>query len=352
MRKLLFVVALLFSFNVFSQKVDLDRYWVKFNYMRLPDAPLPEYHTYSCMVSSSSNIRDIFPEDQLCSMVMIDGWKQLESKAHISINMTFRDVIVVSNTIQKRTEEIKNKDGKVTGKLYYYYPEVQYTWEASANVTDHKGKTIMGNTIYSTRSDTKVWKGKEYDTYELAQEFIYNNKREIKDNIVQGHITETAKSLKQYLNNTYGYQSSWYSDALWILDNKKHPEYDGQQAALAAVKTALATVTAEGTLDEAKEKMKPAIDYFNDLKKRITGDEKADKKLRYSAFYGLAKIYLFLDMPDEAIKEAEGLVQNDFDTKDGKRLKEDAEELKRKLAANHTVTRHMQIDISQFEGPK
>ena len=47
-------------------------------------------------------------------------------------------------------------------------------------------------------------------------------------------------------------------------------------------------------LDKVKEKMKPVISYFEKLKTIYTGSDKEAKKLRYSSYYNLAKIYLYL----------------------------------------------------------
>jgi hypothetical protein len=57
-------------------------------------------------------------------------------------------------------------------------------------------------------------------------------------------------------------------------------------------------------------------------------------------------------MPELAIKEAEGLIANDFDEKDGKWLKEEAERMIKSFKANNTTTRHFTIDLARAEGPK
>ena len=352
MQKLVLILSLLFSLTATAQKVDLDRNWLRFNYTRLPDMPLPtDYRTYSFSIMSTSTVRYLYPDEQVKGMLMIEGWRQLEKKGHVNISISMQDIIIVSNTVQYRTEEIKDKDGKVTGKNYYYYPEVTYTWQATLGATDYKGTPVIRDYDYADRRSYIVWKGPEFSTNALANDYIYNNRMQIRDNLTQDNVTQTLKQFKNIINNRIGYRTWWENDELWILDNKKHPESDGQLAALAAAKDAIASLTATGGVEDAKVKFKPAIDYFNDLKKRITGTEKADKKLRYAAFYNLVKIYLYLDMPDEAIKEGEGLEQNDYDTKDGRRIKERAEELKKSFTINHTNTRHMAVDISGFAGP-
>ena len=73
-----------------------------------------------------------------------------------------QDIIIVSNTVQYRTEEIKDKEGKVTGKNYYYYPEVTYTWQATLGATDYKGTPVISDYDYADRRSYMIWKGPEF----------------------------------------------------------------------------------------------------------------------------------------------------------------------------------------------
>lgn len=140
-------------------------------------------------------------------------------------------------------------------------------------------------------------------------------------------------------------------DFLWIMDSKKHPENDGMKKAWANFKEAMALMNEKDELTTVKEKMIPTIQYFDSLKTRVTGTGKNDKKLRYSAFYCLAKIYLLLDNPDAAIKEAEKLIANGYDPDDGTSLITKAQVLKFSFEKNKLNTRHFPIDISKYSAP-
>ena len=58
-----------------------------------------------------------------------------------------------------------------------------------------------------------------------------------------------------------------------------------------------------------------------------------------------------MDDPQSMIKEANGLVLNDFDTKDGKAFEESATALKNLFKISNTNTRHFTINTSLFKGP-
>ena len=88
MQKLVLILSLLLSLTATAQKADLDRNWLRFNYTRLPDMPLPaDYRTYSFSIMSTSTVRYLYPDEQVKGMLMIEGWRQLERKNHVNIQV-------------------------------------------------------------------------------------------------------------------------------------------------------------------------------------------------------------------------------------------------------------------------
>ena len=49
--------------------------------------------------------------------------------------------------------------------------------------------------------------------------------------------------------------------------------------------------------------------------------------MRYATYYNLAQLYLIFDMPEKAIEMGDKIIANDYDTRDGKKFKEEAEKL-------------------------
>jgi hypothetical protein len=104
-------------------------------------------------------------------------------------------------------------------------------------------------------------------------------------------------------------------------------------------------------LDAVKEQMQPIINYFNSIKKKYVSNSKWDKKLRYASYFNLAKIYLYLDNPDAAMKEATDLVINGYDSKDGKRLENGAVDLRVQMRQAKMTTRHFPVRVQEYQGP-
>lgn len=122
--------------------------------------------------------------------------------------------------------------------------------------------------------------------------------------------------------------------------DSKEEEGAIQREAIEAVKIQFLKMKADQPIDKLTADLQPLIEYFESLKTKYTEDNKGSRKIRYSAYYNLGKIYLYLDQPEKTIKEGEGLIANDYDKGDGKDLISSAKKLIDKFNATQLRTRH------------
>jgi hypothetical protein len=94
-------------------------------------------------------------------------------------------------------------------------------------------------------------------------------------------------------------------------------------------------------IDQLSRDLQSVLNYFQELKTKYPGSDKRNQKMRYSAFYNLMVLNYFLDRPDQALEEADGLVKNGYDTKDGEKYAGWAEQLKTMLAKHQMESRHV-----------
>ena len=114
----------------------------------------------------------------------------------------------------------------------------------------------------------------------------------------------------------------------------------------------MAAISPDQPLDEAFDRLKAPIEYYESIPKRYSSNEKADAKLRYSAYYNLAKLYFYLDEPDKARQYADALIKNGYDDSDGRSLIEKADALSDLFQRNGARTRHFAIDLSAVRPPE
>jgi len=351
-KPLLLYILTLISLTLAAQKVDLDRFYFTATYIDLPRKALdPSYRTYSVRVETGRLARMDMHNDNLENEVLIDGWRKLDAGAHIMVNTRIDDVIIEKSDIIQREEIIKDKYGKQTGSRMHYSMQLVYSFEARLNVTDFKGAVILNQQLVS-RENKRTYNCTEFDSRREAESFFRYNMVPVTSEIMNRSATGVLQDISVMLTVNYGFTQRTVNDFMWILNTRKNNESDDHKKAFLAIKDALFQMTADQPLDKTRSLAQPAIDYFENIKKRFSSSSKSDRKMRYASYYNLAKLYYYLDDPDAAMKQATGLELNDFDARDSKQLEAAATDLKWLLQQSGIRTRHFTILPDQLHGPE
>ncbi len=349
---------LLFSFFLSSvvsnaQKVDLDRFYFDVNYQKLPTTIIPfEQRTFATTIITDGTIAQQFDNAKvLNNRLNIDGWKKIEGDATITVTLNLSDFYEAGRAYEIRTVEEKDKDGKVTrsypmytlvttygGKGYatVIKPAAEKPAEPVAPVVAEVKSTnrFMKNVAPPTAEASESAKVSE-NTFNYSGNFTYKssentsqavlekearfNKESNYNTRLREYVNYAISGLNGQLNYNYGFSPVSFKEQLWIIDSKEE-EGAIQREAIEAVKLQFSQMKADESIDKLTADLQPLIEYFESLKTKYTEDNKGFKKIRYSAYYNLGKIYLYLDQPEKAIKEGEGLIANDYDKGDGKDL--------------------------------
>ncbi len=350
MKKFL-IAAFLFSavVNMEAQRLDLDKLWFNCSYRRLPNIVLDKsYKTYNVYVTKSVAL-DAYSNESAINMINIEGKKKVSSGEHFAVNVNMGDLIIEKSEVTERVEVQTDKDGKETGRTYYYRVTVKYSFDASAQVKDYKGN-VLNNYRLASRDDKQTFLTPEVGKSSTAADYYNNNKLEIKTSLVSEQINNALKSLNSSLNNDFGYRVINSRENFWSIGSQKHPEYQAFKEACETGKAVIEIVTADVLPEEAKEKAKPACAYFESIVQKYTNaEEKAEKKLRYGAYYNMAVIYLYTEQFDKAKEFAQKLIANDYDTKDGETITKMANEILAQFEKHQMNTRHFVPDLENIE---
>lgn len=347
---MLFIVALL-SLNTNAQKVDLDRFNFSASFRSLPIVKLDSsYRTYDLSVEGTRLMQnymlDLAPEKYL----RIQGWRMLPSRAHINVKIKFEDLLPESFATKERVEIIKDRTGKQIGTRNTYYQEVVYTFAAVGEVNDYKGEHLM-DMVLADRSSKQVYRSPEFQVRQIAEGYFMINALKITGELFRSNARNAIGRISSQLNYNYGYEDVTVNDYMWILGNKKHPEYIAHRNAFLTIKDIMFELSPDKPLNGVKERLQPVIKYFESIKKTYSSSSKSDRKLRYASYFNLAVLYYYLDDPQAMMKEASGLMMNDFDSRDGIGFEKTALQLKQVFENSGIYTRHFPIDINRFKGP-
>lgn len=347
----LLLCSLVLLISVNAQRVDLDKFGFTTSYRDFPEEPLPEnYKTYNIRLEASPSLSLGFSTQNLASEIEIEGLKRVDGTGHITALVMLDDIIIEKTSMKERIQTSKDSRGVETKKSYFS-TEMVYSFAARMTIYDYRGKTLVDNKLLTDRDNKRTFKTPETSSEAEANNYFGNKAGEIRNNLSRQLASTALNQAGEWLNSQYGYPVRRVNDILWILNNKRHNAYKDHQKAWSDFRNAIVLLNENESVEKAKEKMKPVIDYFEKVKRMYTTSDKEDRKMRYASYYNLAKIYICLDEPEKAMKEADALAMNDYDEKDGRMLRSIAEALAEKLRKNNATTRHFAVTTMHYESP-
>lgn len=345
----LFLCFILIDIN--AQRIDLDKSYFDYTYRRLPNIVLDKsFTTYSVEIFKSVAL-DAYSNESANSIINIDGRQKVQSNGHFIVKADLKDLIIEGSEVIERVEVHKDKDGKETGRSYYYHVRVTYSFEASGSVRDYKNAS-MSSYLLATRDSKSIYRSTEYPKRADAANFYNNNSLEIITSLVSEQITKAMKFFNDLLNSDFGYATTTERGILWTLGSKKHPEYAMFQQNVDAAKSSLSLLAANEMPEQVYDDLKAIIEYFAAIPGRFSNtEEKGEAKLRYAAYYNLAELFLLTEKVDKAKEYAQKLVDNAFDPKDGEKIIKEADALAADFEKHQMVTRHFKPDLDNIQPP-
>lgn len=351
-KKYLLLLLLIAPVMAFSQKVpDLDKFKFSSQFRSLPVARLDtSYHTYNVNVTSTRLMQAYLDNMTPEKSVLLEGWKWLPSNGHITIDVKLDDLLPEAVSLKEREEVTKDKNGVEIARKKIYWQEVTYTFSALADINDYKGAHVE-TVVLADRGYKQIFKSPEFANRVVAEGYFLVNTLSVTERLYKNCVNRAMNYLSSRVSEDFGFGERTVTDFMWIIDSKKHPEYQAHRQAFLQVSEVLFGLTANQTLEGVREKLAPAIAYFESIKRKYPSTSKHDRKIRYASYYNLAKLYWYLDDPQSMIREASGLIMNDFDSKDGKSLEASAMQLKNLFSQTNFTSRHFPLDVNSFRGP-
>lgn len=350
--KNLYIIALCLPVIANAQKnVDLDRYNFTVQLRALPTVKLDSsYHTYNVEIESTKLMQPLLSELEPEKSVLLEGWRKIDNNGHITVHVKIDDLLPESVSIKERTENIKDKNGAITGTRTFYREEVVYTFAATAMIDDYKGMHISDE-VLASRGYKRIFNSPEFPVKALAQGYFAINSLSVTKSLFRNCVTEAMHRLSNRITEAFGFAIVTSHDFMWIVDSKKDPEYSAHRQAFLTISDVLFGMNATTSIDDVRVQLKTVIDYFESIKKLYSSSSKHDRKLRYASYYNLAVLYYYLDDPQQMMREANGLELNDFDAGDAKGFQNTATWLKNIFQQTNIYTRHFSIDTTVFKGP-
>lgn len=314
-----------------AQSTDLDRSFFATKEVRLPQKFTEnDKRTYSVNVSQNITGVPVNPTD-----IYLNGFTKVDNSATYAFDLQLSQPIQYSAPeVIHRQEVSKDKSGNVTSTRNYY---------KVIQKIDASGKCYLNGEHYSTFRHSENFATAEYATSATARENFLVQKMTWEDNFKNAFQKEIYSQTNGHINKELGFSMRKSDVNLWFLGSEKHPEYSNHQTALKAIKDAFSKVEFDKIPASLMTDLAPAISIFENQIKNFADDNKKNKKVRYSAYYNLMKIYFHAEDLVNAEKNAQLLITNDYDKKDGKEMIESIATRKKLLDINKTNTTHFEV---------
>lgn len=326
-----------------TKNVDVDNVNLSYVYRSLPNQPQnPIHFKYATKASSVGVAKNYISLGEIADAINMEGQIKVENpdEALLTVELSLGNIVVKSSNITERKSETKDKNGNVTNTSYYYRVEVLYNFESEYKILQ-AGKTLRAGAALNRSSFS--FSSEEYSTRKAAADFWNNNKDTHISNFYINHSREAAGNLSSFISSQYGFQTYKKYDHIKTIDTKKHDENTPFRAATDALKAEIQTMTADKPMN--RDVIDPLIEYFKSIPVKYTDPKlKADVRLRYTAWWNLCKIYLYLDEPENVAQYADLIAPNGYDEKDGAKLKKEADELKAIFEKTGIHTLHFNPD--------
>ncbi|MDR2293336.1 MAG: hypothetical protein LBE11_07685 [Prevotellaceae bacterium] len=341
-KTIFFSVAVLFaSISVTAQtkNVDIDNLRYKVEYTNTPEIPLnPVLFTYFTQVIATKPTENRASMDEVNSIINIAGQRRTDDieNSFVNVLVELGDLIIEKSDIAERKEESKDRNGKITSVKYYYKININYRFSGAYKIFQ-QNKLLYSVSVYDHSLQT--YSSSEFASRKDASEYWKNNRDVLISQFIITLSKQVAYSASSYASRKYGFPVIRTTDVIKSMDEKKHLENEKFREICNNLKSEFESMTSEQGV--SKENLIPIIDYFKSLPDKYTDTKrKADIKIRYAAYYNLCKIYYYLDEPGNIYQYADLLIQNEYDYKDGEKLKKEANELKSILSRTEFHTRH------------
>ena len=245
-----------------------------------------------------------------------------------------------------KSRKVKNSDG-CNQIEYFYIPVLKYKTHAQVFTSYADGSTKT----YKFGSRTEKYSGNERNSHSDANRFLSNDLHSTIYDLFAQFVITTVKDMDSKLNKKHGYRVIDTTDHLLVLDSRRYPEYKDYKRYYSLINRLFSQMSAFEPINNLKNELQVAIEFFEGIPANYQGTKKADIKMRYASYYNLAKIYYYLDEPDQSIFYYQKVIENDYHEGQSKRNIKDIEKLKDLFSINQVNTRHFPIEIQHFNSP-
>lgn len=194
MKNIALIVALALTTNLFAQKISLDKKPFHYRFRQLPAIKIDtSLRTINYVTSKPYAIEQYLQGKNY--PLMVEGLTEVTENAMLTAHITLSDMIIEKTEIHERVAEVKDSEGKVTKRNYFYSGYVYYKFSSTLAVTDYKNNKLYNYSYTHPYS----WTTQEKTNRNEIVTLLSSNILEIKSSIVNKEIKDAINSYNDQL---------------------------------------------------------------------------------------------------------------------------------------------------------
>lgn len=274
-----------------AQKVDMDSKTMSISHTYFPTSTLlTPFKTYQVRISEPAGFLAKFGLNRVTvseSRVNIQGYQKIESGGEFIV-----DIIIdgLQNTENKRMTNASNdKSGKT--KTSYYHRVVFYV-PVTVRIVDANQKTIATQEIRNSKN-LQEWNSNVYSSNSELDKRLDGEKQQL-NKLVTTYLENAFADISNKLTKQYGYWEDKERVTFYELDSP-HPMFETYKTQIDLMEKEFQSYKPGMNVIEARQNMKPALDFFTNLVSTLNKDDKQQKKLLKHTLINLFLLYFYLD---------------------------------------------------------
>jgi len=275
-----------------SQKVDTDRKILSVKITQFPENnSLRDFNTFTAKISAYKQLwyNRKLNKNELENKLIMHGFQRFKEKGDFVMDVIIDKHQVIENTIINMP--ITDYKGKKTDNYVHKY---SFYIPITVRLLDKKGALIYSE-VMTTQKDLKSWTSKGSEDLQQVKDDAKNKFWSTFNELVVDYLNNVLPEIASRLNNTFGYYYYGAWAQRYILDSKKHPEYQAYTAATDTMKHLLKTVEPGGNVAEYQRIAAGPIQYFENLVPKLSVADKEQNKLLEATYINLMDLYFFSD---------------------------------------------------------
>lgn len=285
----------------------LKRQGFSYETLKLPMQALPSNRTFSLYFDAAPPFAQVAAS--LPDRIQIPGWTKDFQQGEYRVEVLYDQLWFDNPKMIVRKKFIKDSTDRIIDTIRYFRNE--YTAHAGGRmrVLNAQGQEVL-NLIFPEQCE--VVTGREVRNKKALRMQANRESNDARLNMVAQFADNLLVLTNSALDREFGIYRMMVRDDLLIVRNKKHREYRDMLRLFQDFNMISDRVNLDADLNSIATELAPAIRYLNEVADRYNGNGKDDRQMRHIAYYNLSKIHMMLEQPDESLRYAQYIRNNDY----------------------------------------